>query len=40
MFGTAAILLTLGVLLVAVPDAIPALTIPHSEPMHQMDGRR
>jgi predicted metal-binding membrane protein len=40
MFGAAAILLTLGVLLVAVPDAIPALTIPHSEPMHQMDGRR
>lgn len=40
MFGTAAILLALGALLVAVPDAIPGLTIPHSEPMHQMDGRR
>jgi predicted metal-binding membrane protein len=40
MFGTAAILLTLGVLLVAVPDAIPGLTIPHREPMHQMDGMR
>jgi predicted metal-binding membrane protein len=40
MFGTAAILLTLGVLLVAVPDAISALAIPHHEPMHQMDGRR
>jgi predicted metal-binding membrane protein len=37
---TAAILLALGVLLVAAPGAIPALTIPHLEPMHQMDGRR
>jgi hypothetical protein len=27
-YGTAAILLVLGVLLVAVPDAIPSLTIP------------
>jgi hypothetical protein len=27
-YGTAAILLVLGVLLVAAPDAIPGLTIP------------
>jgi predicted metal-binding membrane protein len=27
-FGTAAILVTLGVLLIAAPDAIPGLTIP------------
>ena len=27
-YGTAAILLTLGILLVVVPDAIPGLTIP------------
>jgi predicted metal-binding membrane protein len=40
MFGTAAMLLALGVLLVAVPDAIPGLTIPHGAPMHQMDGMR
>jgi predicted metal-binding membrane protein len=36
VYGTAAILLTLGVLLVAAPDAIPALTIPGST--HQMPG--
>jgi predicted metal-binding membrane protein len=35
-YGTAAVLLTLGVLLVVVPDAIPALTIPGST--HQMHG--
>jgi predicted metal-binding membrane protein len=41
-WGTAALLLALGVLLVAAPDAIPGLTIPGSSPMtgrmDQMDG--
>jgi predicted metal-binding membrane protein len=32
-YGTAALLLGLGVLLLAAPDAIPALTIPGSDPM-------
>ncbi len=32
-YGTAAVLLGLGVLLLAAPDAIPALTIPGSHPM-------
>jgi len=37
-YGTAAILLVLGVLLLAAPGAIPALTIPGSNPMPvQMD---
>jgi predicted metal-binding membrane protein len=36
-YGTAAILLVLGILLVAVPDAIPGLTIP-DDPMPHMDG--
>jgi predicted metal-binding membrane protein len=36
MFGTAAVLLCLGVLLLAAPDAIPGLTIPASKPMPQM----
>jgi Predicted metal-binding integral membrane protein (DUF2182) len=35
--GTAAILLALAVLLLAVPDAIPALTIPGHDPMPQME---
>jgi predicted metal-binding membrane protein len=35
-FGTAAVLLLLGVLLVAAPDAIPGLTIPGSDPMNSM----
>ena len=35
-YGTAAILLTLGVLLLVVPDAIPALTIPEGDAMPQM----
>jgi predicted metal-binding membrane protein len=35
-YGTAAILLGLGVLLLAAPDAIPALTIPGGNPMQQM----
>ena len=33
IYGTSAILLALGVLLLAAPDAIPALTIPGSNPM-------
>jgi predicted metal-binding membrane protein len=32
-YGTAAILLLLGVLLVAAPHAIPGLTIPHDSSM-------
>ena len=35
-YGTAAILLALGVLLLAAPDAIPGLTIPGSDPMSPM----
>jgi predicted metal-binding membrane protein len=38
-YGTAAILFVLGVLLVAAPDTIPALTIPGSgsiSPMNEM----
>ena len=37
-WGAAAVLLGLGVLLLAAPDAIPALTIPGSHPMQQMGG--
>jgi predicted metal-binding membrane protein len=37
-YGTAAILLVLGVLLLAAPDTIPALTIPGSDSMSPMDG--
>jgi predicted metal-binding membrane protein len=36
-YGTAAILLVLGILLVAVPDAIPGLTIPGEGPIDRMD---
>ena len=36
-FGTATILFVLGVLLLVAPDAIPALTIPESGSMSQMD---
>jgi predicted metal-binding membrane protein len=36
-YGTAAILLTLGVLLLAAPAAIPALTIPGQSPMPSME---
>ena len=36
-YGTAAILLTLGVLLLVAPDAIPALATPGSNPMPQME---
>jgi len=36
-YGTAAMLLVLGILLLAAPDVIPALTVPGSGPMSQMD---
>jgi predicted metal-binding membrane protein len=36
-YGTAAILLALGVLLLAAPDAVPALTIPGRDAMPAMD---
>ena len=35
-YTTAAVLLTLGVLLLTAPEAMPALTIPTSNPMHDM----
>jgi predicted metal-binding membrane protein len=38
VYGTAAALLALGVLLLAAPDAIPALTVPGSHPMQDTDG--
>jgi predicted metal-binding membrane protein len=34
-YGTAAVLLTLGVLLLAAPEAIPALTVPGGGPMNE-----
>ena len=34
--GTAAILLVLGVLVLAAPDAVPGLTVPGDAPMHDM----
>jgi len=37
VYGTAAILLCLGVLVLAAPDAVPALTIPGSDSMPQME---
>jgi predicted metal-binding membrane protein len=37
-YGTAAILVVLGVLLMAAPDAIPGLTVPGSGSMSQMGG--
>jgi len=37
IYGTAAVLLVLGVLLLAAPDAIPALTVPGSGSMSHMD---
>ena len=37
-YGTAAILLTLGILLVAAPEAVPALTIPPQPAMPTMPG--
>jgi predicted metal-binding membrane protein len=36
-YGTAVILIGLGILVLAAPDAIPGLTIPGSNPMSQMD---
>ena len=36
-YATAGILLALGLLLLAAPDVIPALTIPGDEPMMQME---
>jgi hypothetical protein len=36
-YGTAGILLALGVLLLAAPDAVPALTVPGDDPMLHMD---
>jgi len=36
VYGTAVVLLALGVLLLAAPDAIPALTVPGSHPMTEM----
>ena len=36
-YGTAAILLTLGILLIAAPDAIPGLTVPGDPAMDHMD---
>ena len=35
-YGTAGILLALGLLLLAAPDAVPALTIPGDDPMRHM----
>jgi predicted metal-binding membrane protein len=37
-YGTAAILLVLGVLVLAAPDVVPALTIPGAGSMDQMMG--
>jgi predicted metal-binding membrane protein len=37
-WGTAAVLLTLGVLLLASPEALPGLTLPGSHPMQDMSG--
>ena len=37
-YGTTAILLVLGVLVLAAPDAVPALTIPGAESMDRMMG--
>ena len=36
-YGTAALLLVLGVLMLVAPDVIPALTIPGAGSMSQMD---
>jgi predicted metal-binding membrane protein len=36
-YGTAALLLTLGVLLLAAPDVIPGLTVPAADQMEPMD---
>jgi len=39
-YGTAVVLLALGVLLLAAPDAIPLLTIPHGHPMGPVPSMR
>ena len=39
-YGTAAILLALGMLVLAAPDAVPALTIPGNDAMPQMEHMR
>jgi cytochrome c biogenesis protein CcdA len=36
-YGTAGVLLVLGVLVIAAPDTIPALTIPDNGSMTRMD---
>ena len=36
-YGVAALLVVLGVLVLAAPDAVPALTIPGDHAMPQMD---
>jgi hypothetical protein len=36
-YGTAGVLLALGLLLLAAPDAVPALTIPGDDPMVPME---
>ena len=36
-YGTAALLLVLGVLLLASPSAVPGLTVPDSGPMDGME---
>ena len=36
-YGTAGILLALGVLLLAAPGAVPALTVPGEDPMLYME---
>lgn len=37
VYGTAVVLLTLGILLLAAPDAIPALTVPGAGQMDEME---
>ena len=37
-YGTAGVLLALGLLLLAAPDAIPGLTIPGNDSMSEMSG--
>ena len=36
-YGTTAVLLTLGVLVLAVPDTVPGLTIPASDSVSRME---
>jgi predicted metal-binding membrane protein len=39
-YGTAVVLLTLGVLLLTAPHAIPALTVPGTDQMNEMEPMR